>query len=231
MKNNFANFQLFTHCLETSNLSPQTKINLLWTIIKDCPENEKELYKNLISQIHTEILANNQLKQCHIIVPKLEDIKKLIEEKLPLYDENRLIGLIYCWWPLRDDLQIIFLGTHDNYLTIDEDGKYLLTISKSKKIYQPISRYLPDDIKQLMEEHIKKNCIKKGEYIFGKGKKSWRIARLFKKIGLKGSINVFRRAHRANALESNNKNLVIETAHNSFHSLKTASHYNTVING
>ena len=211
-----------------------TKLNLLIAAKKHNICNEVFGGNCLDKQIkiyHDLCCAENQIRVLNEAVPDINEIKLKILDTFPIGDVRRLIGLLYCWWPLRDDFQIVYLENIDNCLTINQDealiNKYQITIRKSKRIAAPLTRLVPLEIEKLIDNHVARHNVRPGDYLFGNSKKSWMVKRMMKKIGVNASINTFRRMHRKYALESRDEKIIIETARNSLHSIVTAPHYNS----
>lgn len=217
--------------------SDYTKVNLLIYMKKVKLFDDvwgcdwQEVY---IKAFQNQCVAKNQIKSTTLTIPEIDEVRQKIRQTFVENDVRRCIGLIYCWWPLRDDLALRYLVDKDNCLLLNNDtapsSKYKMTIRKSKVLKEPVTRLVPEEIANLIDILVTRNSLKRGDFLFGSGKKTWVIQRLLKKIGYRGSINLFRRMHRNNAIKSKNEIVIIETAKNSFHSLTTAPHYNSQIN-
>jgi len=225
--------------IENSSYSVSTKSNFFYALIKN---NELNLYPDIkfsneelqllqakLEHYKNLTIANHQLLKQERSIIHLEEFETLVRDAFPCHDMRLLIALLYIWWPLRDDLQICYLQNKDNHI-YKENGKLYLCIQRSKRIWAPITREIPDELTSLIKQYVDRNGIKEGEYLFGKGKKTWLVQRMFKRLGLKGGINTIRQMHRKKALRSKDRNQILNTAKLSFHSIKTAEHYDEYTN-
>jgi hypothetical protein len=225
--------------LDSQGFSCSTKSNILYALLKNVDLclipgleiNETDLtrFKDLFNQYKKETIITNQLKKRKRYVYNIHEVENLIEEKFDDTDYRKLVALIYMWWPLRDDLKIKYLCDEENCI-LQENENLFLKIRHSKRIQEPICRKIPDNITSLILSYVKRNKIKTGDYLFGKGKHSWLIQRIFKKLGLNGNINLVRQMHRKKAIESEDVNHILSTANFSFHSVQTAEHYDQYSN-
>ncbi|NDD83965.1 hypothetical protein EBZ38_06770 [bacterium] len=223
------NFKNVSDALMSCEYSDNTKKNLLCELIKHVQENEIDLYKSLINEFRLKIDTNYQIAAAFRRIPSLNQFRHLLVETYPKEDYRLLLGLLYCWWPVRDDFNLVINSITDNSLDI-QDGEYFITIRKSKRIQEELKRLIPEELVELIKQHIERNDLKDGDYLFGKSKLSPVIRRMFRKMGFdKGSINTIRRMHRNEAIRSKDHNLIKLTAKNSLHSVTTAQLYNTVI--
>ena len=206
-------------------------------------ESSKELSKNIYE--FCNILRHQGYKNHNKYKISLT-IPEVIEKVKNTYIENskeRILLLIFCEWPLRDNIPNIFHFKEDlevenlknnqfpnyNFMYIDSNEKVHVVICKSKtvpKYFSPIDKQMSEDF----QNNFKNFIIDNKADIFGIGNKirnSKLISKLFKKCGVEqGCINLLRRLHRRDALNSGNVEIIKENALLSFHNLKTANDYN-----
>ena len=198
----------------------------------DFPIYERDIpnFERLLKNYMDQVIAQHQVTKRGRVVPTIEEVTRKILTTFGENDTRRLVGLLYMWWPLRDDLKIKYVpdlpGVDENENHLTDHGDHLsLTISKSKYISEPITRDLPPRLAEMFKKYIATNHIKYGDYIFGKGKHSSMVRRMFIKMGMNGNINLIRQMHRKQAVGTRDPTQILNTARNSLHSVRTAEHY------
>jgi len=228
--------QLLRRQLYANVLNPNTKKNMLQSLIvfyRNLDSNHQLIPGLSESHRHYEAEAEaiHQCNQSNIVVDSLDVVKEKIKGKFPYASKASILTQIYAFWPMRDNCQLKVDGhlipkyTGNVFKWTMPQSSILIRVSKC--LEAPVERLLSEELTQEITEYMATNHIKQFEYLFGCKRLNKSIARYFRVCGVEGGINYLRKVHRATALRTRDHTVILETAQNSFHRVKTARHYDT----
>ncbi len=231
--------------LMSATMNPFTKRTYLLSLTKHANINDKVKFDIYDYCKYLRQLGYREHKKYKNLV-SLNEVKQMATMGYPQPCWEKMLVLLYCEWPLRDNipskcLSISNAAMHlsntkngilpeDNFFYVHENKVHCF-VGKTKtvpKVYQPIDRIMSEEFSVLFRTLVKANENSDVQvFPVGKGRNDKLIARLLRGIGVEGgSINYMRRVHRQAALETKDMNVIRENARLSFHSLDTANDYN-----
>lgn len=187
--------------------------------------------KDTISSVSEETIRS-RLKSC------AED------GSLPEYDIRSVLIALYLEVPARDDFQLRLIykieqideDSDENYLFADKsDGTLKVIIRRSKNVgpskkQQPRTYTLSDELTIQIAKFVRRLSRSQWKYPFGQAKHYKRIGEGLKILGVKDghrSINLLRSVVTDKAKETNDPQIIGETAYKSLHTVATSTLYET----
>jgi hypothetical protein len=144
-----------------------------------------------------------------------------------------LVASLYSLHGFRDDLQLEITDKPDNnknHLIVPKRGESYrihLTHYKTAGKYGEKTIVLPSPIGQLVRAYIRRNGLKKGDYLLGDKPLSGFVSKFNKAMGLPVGINTLRELHVAPVIDGMSSVDRVQLAKKMSHSPATSEHYRT----
>jgi hypothetical protein len=203
-------YQLITNA--TSNKGQPYSINSIKGFIQaivysidhldfNTPDKVRDFYKDKLDEYKIRsALETKEKKENETILGWNEYLQK-VKDTFGTESKEFLISKLYKDVPVRDDLHLKIV---ENDLYEEEDTNNYLVIKNNKMViiikefktnnkYDTIKFLLSNDLMKLIQSYMNKNNKTFGDYLFTSNKNTKWVSEMNKKMGLKGSINLFRK--------------------------------------
>lgn len=192
--------------LEISKYATGTKRGMMILILQGIRDMKIKVGKKIVQKLEVYVEVLKQ-QESDAIKEKTEkeavlSFKEYLQQAKDAYGENSkmyLIGKMYEELTLRDDFQLLISqkmtkDTEHNYLILNKEKiRIIINKYKTEKRYGVISVLLSKRLSTMIKRYIEKNNLKLGDYLFGDKELSDYVNYNNKKIGLNGSISLFRK--------------------------------------
>ena len=192
--------------IDTSSYSFGTKLLMVKTILSVINDMGIKLNKKIFVSLKRYMdLLTREITDEHKEKQETEQVitfKEYIEKVKTAYGEPSkmyLIANLYSELTLRDDFQLEILDKipkvlDHNYLIINKQNcRIIITKYKTEGVYGKVSVLVTKKLSNLIKQYIANNNLQIGDYLLGNNEQSDYINYNNNKIGVDGSISLFRR--------------------------------------